>query len=178
MRRFIFGAAVLVATATSALAQTATQDVNLSATVAGFCTIDGSNTGAARSATVTPTTNGQVAAGSVTITGSDSPVVCNQNTRIQLRSAQAGLTGPGSPTGSFINKIHYTATATANAVTESINTTSATANVFTSPGTSSTAGAFSGVLALSISTLATPSGSYLLPGSYSDTLTVQLTPVP
>src|SRR5205823_5274827 len=68
----------------------ATQNVNLTATVGGYCTIDGGPTGVARSGTV-PVANGVVTPGSLPI-GTDSNVICTQNATIQLTSTNAGLT--------------------------------------------------------------------------------------
>ena len=172
-------AAMAMMGAGGAFAQSATQNINLSATVAGFCTIDGLASGATRSGTVPASSivNGQATSASVSI-GSDSPAVCNTNTLIQIKSQKNGLTSATAASGSFTNKIHYTATATFNGATDTYNTAtpSASAGVFDT-GTSTTSGAASGNLAIAVTTQSTTAGSYLVAATdYSDVLTVQLTP--
>jgi len=177
MKKLIISAAVLAATATGALAQTATQDVNLSAQVNGFCTIGTSNTGAVLTGTVSPTTNGQVGAGSVTLSGAPGTVVCNTNAAIGIQSLSNGLTGPGSPSGDFINKIHYTATAAIGSASAAITTTGTVTGPTSGTAATTTTGAFSaGSLDIAINTIATASNQYLLPGTYTDTLRITLTP--
>ena len=68
----------------------ATQNVNLTATVGGYCTIDGGPTGIVRNATV-PVANGVVTSGNLPIGGASGQVICTLNARIQLTSANAGL---------------------------------------------------------------------------------------
>src|SRR4051794_36799978 len=126
MKRTIVFAAFLVGLSWSAQAQgVATQSVNLTATVGGYCTIDGSTTGSARTATVN-VANGVVTPGNVTIQGSNGSVICTSNAKIQLTSTSGGLTNSVSASDPFVNKIHYTATASYNGATETINTSTAT----------------------------------------------------
>ena len=99
----------------------ATQNVNLTATVGGYCTIDGAQPVPSRSATV-PVANGVVTSGPLTIGGASGQVICTLNAKIQLTSINAGLTNPVTVADPFINKIHYTATASYNGATETINT--------------------------------------------------------
>jgi hypothetical protein len=185
MKRLFFAALAVAASATftGAQAQTvATQDVTLSATVPSYCTIGGSNTPTALTGSITPSNGRVTAAQAFTITGSPGTVICNANVVVDLRSLNAGLTTAGAGGGSFVNVIHYDATAQLNdgtsTVTGTIDTSAATANTYYAAGTSSatSAGAFSaGTLTISVAAQAT-APSYLVPGTYGDTLTVRLTP--
>lgn len=155
----------------------ATQNVNLTATVGGYCTIDGSATGTVRSATV-PVANGVVTPGNLAIGGTDGQVICTSNARIQLTSTNAGLTNTLGASDPFVNKIHYTATAQYNGKTETINTATATAGSPTA-GQVTTAGPQTGMaLQLGLNITATPSGKYLANGTFNDTLIVTLSPTP
>lgn len=102
--------AALVAMGGAVQAQgAASQQVNLTANVGGYCTIGGSATGPARSATV-PTVNGKATGGALNL-GADSTVICTSDARIQLTSLNAGLLNAASATSPYVNKIHYTASA-------------------------------------------------------------------
>ena len=155
----------------------ATQNVNLTATVGGYCTIDGGPTGTLRSATV-PVANGVVTPGNLPIGGTSGSVICTLNAKIQLTSANAGLTNSATVAAPFINKIHYTATASYNGATETINTATAAAGVATAGQTTTAGGKTNFPLALAVSITQTPLGSYLANGTYSDTLMVTLSPMP
>lgn len=155
----------------------ATQSVNLTATVGGYCTIDGAATGTVRSATV-PVANGVVTPGNLPIGGTSGQVICTSNAKIQLTSVKAGLTNSVTATDPFVNKIHYTATASYNGTIETINTATATPNTPTT-GTTTTAGAQTNMpLDLTLNITATPSGKYLANGTFDDTLIVTLSPMP
>lgn len=155
----------------------ATQNVNLTATVGGYCTIDGAATGTVRSATV-PVANGVVTPGNLTIGGTSGSVICTSNAKVQLTTTNAGLTNSVAAADPFVNKIHYTATATYNGTTETINTATATAGAPTA-GTTTTAGAQTGSpLDLAVNITPTPSGKFLANGTFTDTLVVTLSPQP
>jgi hypothetical protein len=153
----------------------ATQNVNLTATVGGYCTIDGGPTGTLRSATV-PVSNGVVTSGNLTIGGTSGWVICTMNAKIQLTSTNAGLTNTATVADPFINKIHYTATASYNGASEMIDTTSATAGAATL-GTVTTGGPKTNQpLDLTVNIKPTPTGKFLANGTFSDTLIVTLSP--
>jgi hypothetical protein len=179
MRKVVMAAAALVAMVGAAQAQgAATQQVNLNATVGGYCTIDGSATGTARSATVS-TANGKVASpGSLTLSGTSGNVICTSNARIQLRTASGGLTnGPTPSDTNYTNKIHYTAEANYGGIAETLTTTDTTPANFQTNGTVTTGGAQTNQpLNITVTSLATPANKFLVNGSYSDTITVTLTP--
>ncbi len=181
MRKFILIAAALAAMTGTAHAQgVATQQVGLSANVNGYCTIDGASTGSARSAVVN-TANGRVATpGSLALSGSNSSVICTSNAKIQLTTANGGLTNTAPPPdANFVNKIHYTAQATYNGKTENLTTTDATSAGFTTTGAVTTGGAQTNApLELAVNIAATPANKFLVNGGYTDTITVTLTPSP
>lgn len=180
MKKLLAITALLAASSTSVFAQTpATQEVSLSATVPAFCTIGGNNASSASVSGVITPTNGQVAAGTVGLNGTPGTVVCNSNIRVDLKSLNKGLTGPGTSSGSFTNKIHYTASASVNSQTSaSFDTSSSGVSADTYvEGAAYGGGAFAGgTLTIAVNTLATDTNTYLNPGAYSDTLTVKLTP--
>jgi hypothetical protein len=178
MRKVLMAAAALVAMAGAAHAQgVATQQVNLTATVGGYCTIDSGATGTARSATVTPV-NGKVSAGSLNVTGTPGNVICTSNAKIQLTTASGGMTNGTAPADTnYTNKIHYTARATYNGITETLTTTDTTTAGFQTTGTNTTLGAKTNVpLDITVETIATPVGKFLVNGTYTDTITVTLSP--
>jgi hypothetical protein len=180
MRKILMAAAVLLVMAGRAEAQgVATQNVNLTANVGGYCTVDGTATGTVRSAVV-PTSNGKVAGGSLTLSGASGKVICTTNAKIQLKTASGGLTnGPNPSDANFTNKVHYTATASYNGKTEQLITTDATTPGFTTVGTDTVGGPQTNQdLVLAVTVAPTPAGKFLVSGAYSDTLTVTLTPVP
>jgi hypothetical protein len=179
MRKVFMAAAVLVAMAGAAEAQgVATQQVNLTANVGGYCTIDGVASATARSANVA-TANGKVASpGPLTLSGSNGLVICTSNATIQLTTASGGMTNATPPPDiNYVNKIHYTATANYNGKTETLTTADGTPANFTTTGQTTTAGAQTNQpLTLTVTSLATPAGKFLVNGGYSDTITVTLTP--
>ncbi len=176
MRKIMMAMAVLGLSCGAAQAQgVATQNVNLSAVVGGYCTIDGTSTGTARSAIV-PVVNGIVTPGALTLPGSSGSVICTSNATIQMITSSKGLTYGTAPADPFVNKIHYTATASYNGKMESLDTTTAAAGVATG-GSLTTLGAQTGQpLDLTVTVLPTPTGKFLVNGAYSDTLTIKLTP--
>jgi hypothetical protein len=181
MRNVVMAAATLVAMAGAAEAQGAgaTQAINLSAHVAHYCVIDGAASSTSRTVTVTMS-NGKVAApGPLALSPAGrSKVICTSNARIQLTTARGGLTNGTTPAdANYTNKIHYTAKATYNGTTETLTTTDGTAAGFTTNGTTTVGGAQTNVdLDIAVDVLPTPNGKVLAGGTYTDTITVTLTP--
>jgi hypothetical protein len=159
-----------------AVAQAATQDINITATVAGVCTIGGLATGSPGSAVI-PTPSGTVDVTPITPIGSPfANVVCNGPSTLLLTSLNGGVVNSASGTG-FDRIINYSASATWNSVIASINTATNPAasiggNESGSPAAVATAG--SGSLSVTITPLA--NAQPLIAGSYSDTLRITLTP--
>lgn len=160
----------------AANAQTATQDINISATVTKACTINNVATGTAGSATITVSAAGAVSTTAITPTGSPfANVACNAASNLQLTSVSGGVVNATSPGSGFTNIINYTASAVWASQTASINTaTIATASSSESGTAVAVASAASGSLSVSI----TPTANTLplVVGSYSDILRVTLTP--
>jgi hypothetical protein len=171
--------AALVAMPSAALAQSASQQINLNAFVDSYCTIDGSASSSSRTATVA-TANGQVAPGPLSLSGSSGTVVCSTNAKIQLTTANGGLKNAATPPDeSHVNRIHYVASAGYNGMTETLTTSDATPANFTTTGTTTTAGARSNApLTVGVTSVATTPGKALVSGSYTDVITVTLTPAP
>ena len=176
MKKWMMAAAALGLSCGTVQAQgTATQSVVLTAGVTGYCTIDGNATGTGRSATV-PVVNGVVTPGPLTIGGINSLATCTSNATIKLTTGSQGLTNTASGiVAPFVNKIHYTATANYNGATENIDTTTAVAGTATT-GVPSVGATTNQPLTLTVTILATPSGSFLANGTFSDMLTVTLMP--
>jgi hypothetical protein len=173
-------AAALIGMAGAMQAQSAAvQPVALTANVDAYCTIDGATASASRIVTVT-TSSGKVATpGPVTLTPSTSSrVICTSNARIQLTTANGGLTnGPIPQDATYTNKIHYTAKATYAGTTETLTTTDATPAGFQTTGRTTGGGARTNIdLDIAVEVLATPAGKFLVRGTYTDTIMVTLTP--
>ena len=169
----VLAAAALLST-TAANAQTATQDITITATVAGLCTVNGLATGTTDTATITVDANADV--DTAVVAPANSPyasVACNGPSDLQVSSANGALTGPAAVAG-FDNIIDYSATATWNAVDASIDTTTAPGSGATETGASAAVTAHTGNLSVAITPIANTNP--LLAGGYTDTLTVTLTP--
>jgi hypothetical protein len=170
--RKILGAVVAAAalfTATGANAQVATQDIEIDATVTGFCTVNGVAAGVDDTATINTTASGDVVVAAVTPNNSPyANVACNGPADISLSSANSGLTTAAVAPVGFEDVINYTATADWGGVQATINTATNTDTP------DSTAGANSGNLDVLITPIANTDP--LIVGTYNDTLTVTLTP--
>ncbi len=179
MRKFREVASIVafaVLGAGAAQAQTATQDINISATVTKACTINNVATGTAGTATIPVSLAGIVNTAVITPTGSPfANVACNTASFLQLSSLSGGVVNAGVPGSGFTNIINYTASATWNSVTATLNTSTVATATGTETGVQqSVATANSGNLVVSITPL-TPSLP-LITGAYADTLRVTLTP--
>lgn len=158
-----------------AMAQTATQDINISALVPKSCTIENVAAGAVDTATIAITAAGAVDTSPVTPTSSPyANVACNTPSDLQLTSLSGAVINASSLAG-FTNIIDYTASATWHGVTATLNTATAPAAAGAESGTAQpVATGFSGAL----SVLITPTANTLplVQGAYADTLSVTLTP--
>ena len=158
----------------SAIAQTATQDILITATVATFCSINNAASGPVDSAVIT--VDGAGAVDTTPVTPDNSPyanVACNAPSDLQLTSLNGGLTTGASAVG-FDDFINYQAQATWNSVTASVDTSSSSGTGAVVGTAQPVATAFNG----SLSVLITPTANAqpLVQGAYSDTLRVTLTP--
>jgi hypothetical protein len=169
--------ALVIALAVSsdrAMAQSASQSIQITATVGNACAING-NSSSSDTATIPIDATGNVVVG--TITPLNSPyanVSCNAPSTLQLKSLQGGVKNSTSPSSGYTNIIDYQATATWNGVTASIDTTSTAGATGAEIGTAKIVSAGSGSLAVTISPIANTQP--LESGVYSDTLVVLLTP--
>jgi hypothetical protein len=158
-----------------ALAQTATQDINISATVNSACTINNAATGTADTAVIPITAAGNVNTASITPTNAPyANVACNAPSNLQLTSLNGGVKNATTASG-FTNIINYTASATWHGVTATIDTSTTAGATGSESGTAEpVATAFSGSLSVSITPLS--NSLPLVQGSYTDTLRITLTP--
>lgn len=176
--RFIGLAVVLLLAlswSSAALAQTATQDIQISAQVNATCTINNAATGGVSTATIGITAAGAVDTSIVTPSGSPfANVACNAPSNLRLTSQSGGVKTAAAAVTGFTGRINYTASATWNSVTASIDTSLAGAS-----------GPYLGVIApvatahsgsLSVSITPTANAQPLLAGTYSDILRVTLVP--
>ncbi|MDX2308138.1 MAG: hypothetical protein NW216_07870 [Hyphomicrobium sp.] len=160
------------ALAGASLAQTATQDINLSANVSSYCTIADITNPAALTAAI-PVTEGVV--DTTDITNTIASVACNSPADIVATSLSGGVTtGGAAPTGTT-NVLNYTGVATFAGATSTIDT-SATAGAAGSEAgnTATTANAATGNLVVTV-TPAQPSLPLAPSAAYADTLQVTLT---
>lgn len=149
------------------------QDINLSATVAGFCRIDGSTTPAADTVDLTPLVTG----GDISATQTDRTyaVVCNKATDISLTSQNGAMTTASAAATGFENIINYTAGASGFATVATGSTaTTATAAGAETLGTATRATPGAANITVSITPIANTDP--LVEGTYADTLTLSITP--
>jgi hypothetical protein len=100
-------------------------------------------------------------------------VVCNAPSDITMSSQNSGIKNPAAASGLLTNVIHYTAEARLGGATATLDTSSA--NAITTGRIDATTGA-SGTLAVKVTPQPLAGGLTLVPGRYSDVLTVTLTP--
>lgn len=167
-------AALSVAAAGSAFAQAATQDVNITATVAKYCAVGGSATPSALNTTIPVSATGTVTTAAQNFTVSS--VVCNTATNVVATSVSGGVKSATAAPSGFTNIINYTGAATFGSATSSINTaTVATAAASEAGNTAAATGATAGDLTISV-TPAQPGQPLIAATDYSDVLRVTLTP--
>lgn len=157
----------------SASAQTATQDITISATVDAACTIDNAASGPVDTATIPINPDGSV--DTSPITPDNAPyanVACNAPSDLQLTSLSGGVVNATTASG-FANVIEYTASATWHGVTATVDTASG-GGAPISGAAEPVSTAFSGSMTVTI----TPAANTLplVQGSYTDTLRITLTP--
>lgn len=173
-RQIFLGLICSTAFAAHAHAQAAQQEIQISATVASSCTINGASTGVVDTATIGIDAAGDVIVSPITPTNAPYVnVVCNAPSTIQLKSTQGGVTTAATGTG-FTNIINYQASATWNGQTATIDTASITTAAGQETGTAEPVSAGSGDLDVTITPEA--NSQPLIGGNYSDSLFVLLTP--
>ena len=178
MKKVIISAAVSVvamAAASAALAQSATQDVNLTASVPKTCAVGGSATPGALSYKVTKT-DGSVdtTLKSFTVTS----VICNTTADVVATSNSGGVVSATTPATGFTNIIDYIGSATFGGQTSTIDTSStATATGPEAGNKATTTAATTGSLTITVAP-STPVKPLMAATDYSDTLSVKLSPTP
>lgn len=176
MRKFMMAVAALALSSGVAWGQgTATQTVSLTASVGGYCTINNSPTGTLISQPIV-VTNGK-ASGAVLDPISITGVTCTAQPKIRLTNTKGGLTGPSLPVtpGSFVNKIHYSATVTYHDVSSTVNT-STNSNTPAASAASAAGIQTNSTITLQVNPVATNSTNLLVNGDYDDTLIITLGP--
>lgn len=171
---FIMASAV-IAGAGPASAQTATQDVTITASVPKYCQIGGVATPAALSATIPVSSAGVVTTTAIPFTVNS--VVCNTGITLTASSLSGGvLSATAAPSG-FTNIINYTGSATFASQTSDINTATIAAAAAAEPDLTpaTTAAAATGSLSISV-TPQTPSSPLVAATDYTDTLRITLVP--
>lgn len=157
------------------MAQTATQDIQISAQVNATCTINNAANGGVSTATIGITAAGAVNTSTVVPSGSPfANVACNAPSNLRLTSQSGGVKTASAAVTGFAGRINYTASATWNSVTANIDTSLAGATGPYQGANAPVATAFSGSLSVSITP--TANTEPLLAGTYSDTLRVTLIP--
>lgn len=161
------------AAAGEAFAQAATQDVNVSATVPGYCRINGQANPTALNAPVPINSAGVVDTTDITFNVTD--VVCNTVADLQARSLQGAAKSGSATAAGFQNFFNYTGEAKIGTTTSTINTaTTATATGVEAGNVAATPGPINSTLNIKV-TPQTPTDP-LVAGTYSDTLRVTITP--
>lgn len=158
-------AGAFLALTLSASAQSATQNINLDATVLDYCSISGAATAVDQNRTITVTSGTVDTAALAQVSVAN--VACSKISDLTLTSTNTGLTGPAAA-GGFQNVIHYTAAASFDGAAPTLNTSSG------STVTAPTTGAATGTLTVDITPIA--NAAPMVAGGYSDVLVVTLTP--
>ncbi|MBS0243569.1 MAG: hypothetical protein JSS20_15440 [Proteobacteria bacterium] len=142
-------------------------------TVTKVCTIGGIYHPSADSATI-PVSSGSVVTS--VINKSYASAACNAPANLQLTSQSGGVKTTGTPPSGFTNIIDYSSSATFSGATATLNTASTPTATGPESGTAaSTTGTLpSGTLSVAITP--TANSQKLLSGTYSDTLTITITP--
>ncbi len=151
------------------------QDITITATVAGFCTIDGSLTPGVD----TVNWDSLVTTGFITATATNRTyaVICNRATDLSLTSLNGALTTASAAAVGFENLINYTASASGFATIAAGSTaTTATAVGNETLGTNTRATAGSANITVAITPIVNTDP--LVEGTYTDTLRLTITPQP
>lgn len=164
-------AALLIAAAVPASA--ADQDINITATVAGYCYIDGSATPAADAVNW----DGLVANGFITATATNRvyAIVCNKATDISLTSINGALTTASAAAAGFENIIDYTAS-TSGFATVAAGSTATTPTATGNEALGATVRATPGAENITVTITPIANTNPLVEGSYADTLRLSITP--
>lgn len=175
MKKLLAAAALICISATIATAQTATQDVTITASVPKFCTIAGIDNPSALSYLVPVSANGTVTTTTHSVTVAD--VVCNAASDVTATSLSGGIKSATSAATNFTNIIDYTGTAKLGSTATStiVTSTIASAAAPEAGNVADTVGAVAASLVITV-TPAQPSLPLMAATDYADTLRVTLAP--
>jgi hypothetical protein len=158
----------------TALAQTTSHDVQISASVSSFCAISGATSGSALSTTIPVDAQGAVDTTPQTFTVGN--VVCNTATSVQATSLRGGVKSANKSGPAFTNIINYRGSATFGTAKSTVNTGTIKGAAFPEQGNvETTAGATQGPLMILIRP-AQPTSPLILGDDYHDTLRITLEP--
>jgi hypothetical protein len=170
---------------TDAMAQGASRDITLSASVAAFCRINpGSgyvtNPAAVAAAPISVDANtGIISTTPINVSIGD--IRCNKAANVTLTSANGALitSPPAAKDGAFENYISYTAAITLpTSVTLAANSTSGTTASLNATSVAASSGASNNSNVQVTITPTGPLAAPLVPGAYVDTVTVLISPAP
>lgn len=152
----------------------ASRGFTVTGTVTKVCTIGGVARPTADTATIPVSAAGAV--NTAVINKSYASAVCNTPSNVQLTSLNGAVTNAGSPPSGFTNLINYSSTAVFSGASASLNTVTNPLATGPESGTAvSTTGALpTGTMTVTITPQA--NALKLLSGTYSDTLTITITP--
>lgn len=170
--RLLLAAMPLALIASPVLAQSSTGTVDITGTVAGRCLFTTPNKTISLGELSLPGSSGTAGKLDVSkVNGRNETLVgwCN-NSAATMTVTTTQLTNPASAATGFDNRVDYTGTAVANAV--SANDTSLTAGA----GAPSTVGMFSGNIVVTLSAASSPNNGLMVAGTYTGNVIVTLAP--
>ncbi len=152
----------------------ASRGFTVTGTVAKSCTIGGVSNPTADTATIPVSAAGAV--NTAVINKSYANVSCNTPSNVQLTSQNGAVKSSGAAGNGFTNMIDYAASATFSGATATLNTATnpAATGSETGAAVSTTGTQPAGTMSVAITPQA--NASKLLGGTYSDTLTITITP--
>jgi phosphotransferase system IIB component len=178
MKKIFTLTSVAALMALSSAARATDQDIQINATVAKFCSIDGANASATPATTTTQTVKNLTvsAAGRVStsvVTAGPYAVVCNNASNVTLTSQNGAMTSGLTAVSGFENIINYSAATTGFAVASVDTSTVATATGQEGGATVGVGTAAAGNISVNI----TPADAgVLLAGTYQDVLRLSIVP--
>lgn len=170
--RLLLAAMPLALVATPVLAQSSTGTVDITGSVAGRCLFTTPNKTISLGELSLPGTSGTAGKLDVSkVNGRNETLVgwCN-GAASTMTVTTTQLTNPASAAAGFDNRVDYTGTAVANAV--SANDTSLTAGA----GAASTVGMFTGNIVVTLSAASSPTSGLMVAGNYTGNVIVTLAP--
>lgn len=150
------------------------QAFTVTGTVTMACTIGGTSTPAAGSATIPVSPAGVV--DTTAIARSFTTVVCNSATTVQATSLNGAVRRAATAPSGFTNMINYSASATFSGATSTLNTATIPTAAGAEAGTTANTASNTPTGTLSVTITPQAATATLIGGSYADTLRITLTP--